>query len=135
MADKERGPLLTTFAALFGLLAISNFSKPLTQGASHGQAGFMFFGTKTYGLANAILGPAFGLYLAIYAVGIWKQKKFALYMAWPYAAYVILNLALFVIKNPSGFGGAVFGLIYSTVAIGVSLGSAIALTRRNTDLS
>lgn len=57
----KRGPLLTTFAALFVLLALSNISKPL----SGGRAGFVFFGTKTAGVANAVLGPAFGMFLLI----------------------------------------------------------------------
>jgi hypothetical protein len=47
-----RGPILTVFSILFALLAVSNFSKPL----SRGRAGFVFFGTKTSGLANAVLG-------------------------------------------------------------------------------
>jgi hypothetical protein len=87
-----------TFAVLFALLALSNISKPL----SGGRAGFVFLGTKTAGVTNAILGPAFGIFLLIYALGIWRQKRWAVPMAWAYAAYVLVNLALFIIKAPEG---------------------------------
>jgi len=56
--ETNRGPVLTTFAILFVLLALSNLSKPL----SGGRAGFVFFGTKAAGAANAVLGPAFGIF-------------------------------------------------------------------------
>ncbi len=51
--ETRRGSILTTLAVLFALLALSNISKPL----SGGRAGFVFLGTKTAGMANAILGP------------------------------------------------------------------------------
>src|SRR5215813_14826318 len=104
-----RGPILTVFAILFALLAVSNFSKPL----SRGRAGFVFFGTKTTGLANAILGPAFGIFLLVYALGIWRQKRWAVPMAWAYAAYVPINLALFIIKTPDRSQSPLFGLVYT----------------------
>ncbi|HKN01546.1 MAG TPA: hypothetical protein VJX23_13605 [Candidatus Binataceae bacterium] len=129
--ETRRGPVLTTFAVLFALLAISNFSKPL----SGGRAGFVFFGTKTTGVANAILGPAFGIFLLVYAVGIWRQKRWAVPMAWVYAAYVPINMTLFTIRTRQGFGSLLFGLAYVAIAIGVSWGSAILLTRRRPRLT
>lgn len=123
--ETKRGPVLTTFAALFALLALSNISKPL----SGGRAGFVFLGTKTAGVANAILGPAFGIFLLIYAAGIWWQKRWALPMAWLYAAYVPINLTLFTIKTRERWQSPAFGLAYVAVALGVSWGSAILLTR------
>jgi uncharacterized membrane protein (DUF2068 family) len=125
--ETKRGPVLTTLAALFTLLALSNISKPLS-------AGFVFFGTKTAGMANAILGPAFGVFLLIYALGIWRQKRWAVPMAWVYAAYVPINLALFTIKTPERWQSPAFGLAYVAVALGVSWGSAILLTRRRARL-
>ena len=128
--ESKRGPVLTIFAALFALLALSNIWKPL----SGGRAGFVFLGTKTAGLANAILGPAFGIFLLIYAAGIWWQKRWAVPMAWVYAAYVPVNLTLFTIKTPERWQSPVFGLAYVAVALGVSWGSAILLTRRRARL-
>jgi len=56
----SRGAVLTVFAILFVVLAISNFSKPFHLDS---RAGFVFFGVKTSGIANDILGPAFGVWL------------------------------------------------------------------------
>lgn len=129
--ESRRGPVLTTFVVLFVLLAVSNISKPL----SRGRAGFVFLGTKTSGVANAILGPAFGIFLLIYAAGIWMQKRWAIPMAWAYAAYVPINLVLFTIKTPQRWQSPFFGIVYAAIALGVSWGSAILLTRRRSRLS
>jgi len=129
--ETQRGPVLTTFAILFTLLGISNLLKPL----SRGQAGFVFFGTKTAGLENAILGPAFGIFLLVYAFGIWRQKRWTVPMAWAYAAYVPVNMFLFTMKAPEKWGSPLFGLGYAAVALGVSWGSAILLTRRRAHLT
>ncbi|SRR5216684_2378650 len=129
--ETRRGPVLTTFAVLFALLALSNISKPL----SGGRAGFVFLGTKTAGVANAMLGPVFGIFLLIYAVGIWQQKRSAVPMAWVYAAYVPVNLVLFTLKTPERWQSPVFGLVYAAIALGVLWGSAILLTRRRAHLN
>jgi hypothetical protein len=128
--DTRRGPVLTTFAVLFALLALSNISKPL----SGGRGGFVFFGTKTAGAANAVLGPAFGIFLLIYAAGIWQRRRWAVPMAWAYAAYVPINLVLFTIKTPEKWPSPLFSLAYVAIALGVSWGSAILLTRRRPQL-
>src|SRR5262249_28846600 len=132
MADRTRGPVLTTFAVLFAILAVSNFLKPFHLDPN---AGFVFFGMKTRGLANAILGPAFGLMLVVYAIGIWGLRRWALPIACAYAAYVVVNLLLFSVRN----GGAnqppgLFMLTYIAIAVGVSSGSAILLYRRRSEL-
>jgi hypothetical protein len=129
--ETKRGPVFTVFASLFALLALSNLSKPF----SGGHAGLVFLGTKTAGLANDILSPAFGIYLLVYAWGIWTQKRWAIPMAWAYAVWVPINMALFTMKTPQNWGSPVFGLVYMTIAIGVSWGSAILLTRNRATLS
>jgi hypothetical protein len=129
MDSSRRGRLLTTFAVLFGLLAISNFLKPLQIGA---QTGFVLFGERLSGTPNTIAGPLFGLFLAAYALAIWRMRRAALPMSWLYATYVLLNLVLYTVRTPqpSGVGHLLFGLVYSAVALGVSVGAAVALTRR-----
>ncbi len=131
--EKKRGAILTIFAVLFGLLAISNFMKPLRMSPD---VGFVFLGTKLSGVANAIMGPLFGLLLAAYAYGIWTMRKFALPIAYFYAAYVILNLILYVAKNHGSQTepqSSAF-IFYPIIAIGVSSGAAIILHRRKADL-
>ena len=133
MADSSRGGVLTICAVLFALLAVSNFLKPLHLDPN---AGFVFLGVKTHGIANAILGPAFGALLAAYAFGIWRMRRWALPIAYAYAAYVILNLSLFSIRNAGSPGQPppVFMAGYIVVAIGVSAGSAVLLHRRRHEL-
>ncbi len=97
-----RGAVLTVFAVLFVVLAISNFSKPFHLDP---RAGFVFFGVKTSGIANDILGPAFGVWLLVYAIGIWRMRPWALPLGYAYAAYVITNLVLFTIRTGVVPGG------------------------------
>lgn len=135
MSASTRGRALTTFAVLFALLALSNFLKPFRlEGAD---TGFVFFGTRLSGAANAILGPAFGAYLLAYAAGIWRMKRYAVPMANGYAAYVIINIALFAMKNPTPAGAAyiAFVAVYSIAAIGGSVAAAVLLGRRRADLT
>jgi hypothetical protein len=135
MPAHSRGPWLTTAAVLFAILAVSNALKPLEIGA---QTGFVFLGKRLTGTPNLVLGPLFAAYLAIYAVGIWRMKRYALPMAWLYAAYVVVNLVLFNFRTPpppgAGVGWRVFGLVYAAVAIGVSAGTARILAKRAHEL-
>jgi len=133
MERKSRGAILTIFAICLGLMAVSNFLKPLK--LSH-SAGFVFFGIKLSGIANAIVGPIFGVILAVLVYGIFAMRRFALPLAWFYAGYVILNLLLFTLRTfgtpdmpPLGFW-----MLYILVAVGVSSGTPIILTQRRAEL-
>jgi hypothetical protein len=130
----ERGRALTTFAILFGILAISNLLKPLQIGGD--QTGFVFFGNRLSGTANTIAGPIFGVFLAVYAYGIWTMRRWALPMGHAYATYVIINLMLWSLNDPNekNAGYILFGVVYAVIAIGVSLGSAVLLTKRKAEL-
>jgi hypothetical protein len=135
MADSsKRGQALTVFAILFVLLAVSNFTKPLHLSADQG---FVFFGQRLTGFWNAVLGPLFGVFLLVYAYGIWNMKRFAMPMGHAYATYVILNLIIFSMSNPSPetTGEKIFVTVYAIIAIGVSVGSAAILTKRKDELS
>jgi len=134
MAAANRDPVLSIFAVLFALLALSNFSKPLL---ADNQVGFVFFGQRLTGTANVIAGPLFGIYLLVYAWGIWRMKRFAIPMGHAYALYVVLNLLLYMSKNPRPPGASyiIFMTVYTLVAIGVSVGSAILLTKRKAELT
>jgi len=135
MPQAQRGRALSIFAVLFALLALSNLLKPLRLGGD--QTGFVLFGSRLSGVANTIVGPLFGVFQLVYAYGIWTMRRFALPMGHAYATYVILNLILFSFRNtvPDTMGYKVFGAVYSAIAIGVSLGAAVLLTRRKTELT
>lgn len=133
MAQAERGNVLTVFAILFAILAVSNLLKPLQLNES---TGFVLFGSRLSGMPNTIAGILAGLYLLVYAYGIWHMKRFVVGMAHAYALYVILNLLLFMYSDDVEAGElGLFYLLYSVVAIGVSLGSAIILTKRKAELA
>ena len=108
--ERSRGPVLTTLAVLMGLLALSNFSKPLGQAMQpESDAGFVFLGHRLHGAANAVMGPLFGVLLA---------------------AYVVVNLVLFVMSAPPAQNQSLaFMAAYTAVAIGVSAGGAWYLYR------
>lgn len=126
----SRGLILTLLAIGMGLLAISNLSKPITQMLSpESNSGFVFFGTRLQGLSNAIVGPLFGVFLAIYAYGVWTLKRWAVPLAVGYGVYVIVNVILFVRNLPADQGGNVFGWVYVVLAIGISSGGAWYLWR------
>ena len=135
MPQAQRGRALSIFAVLFALLAVSNLLKPFKFGGD--QTGFVLFGSRLSGLANTIVGPLFGIFQLVYAYGIWTMKRFALPMAHAYALYVVLNLFLFNERNttPDTVGYKIFGVVYSAVAIGVSLGAAVLITRRKAELT
>jgi hypothetical protein len=136
MPDRSRGAVLTIFALLFVLMAISNFGKPFSHNPG---VGFVFFGTRLSGMRNIIIAPIFGILLIVYAYGILAMRKFALPLGVAYAAYVIVNMPLFLIRY---HGSPVmqehswaYLVPYPFVAIGVSSGAAALLYRRKADLT
>lgn len=135
MGESKRGALLTTIAILFAILAITDIVKPLKlEGPT---TGLVFFGTRQTGIANAILGPLMGLILLFYAAGIWRMRRYAMVLAWLYAVYVIVNLVLYTQLNPPAKtqGEMIFGIVYMILAITITVGTAITLTRRRTELA
>jgi hypothetical protein len=136
MANQRSGAALTIFAILFALMAISNFGKPLSH---HAGVGFVFLGMRLSGVSNMIIAPIFGIILAVYVYGILAMRKFALQIGVIYAAYVIINMILFLAKYR---GTAVmqehswaYLIPYPFIAIGVSSGAAVLLYRRKADLA
>ena len=134
MPTNGRDRALTVIAVLFVVLAVSNFMKPLQLGRD---TGFVFLGRRLAGTPNAVIGPLFGLYLLVYAIGIWNMRRWALPMGVAYAGYVVLNLILYSVRTPQppGAGYVVFGIVYSAIAIGVSAGAVWLLARRRPALS
>jgi hypothetical protein len=65
------------------------------------------------------------------------MRGFAVGMAHAYALYVMLNLLMFMFRDAEGADqlGIVGSIVYSSVAAGVSLGSAIMLTKRKAKLA
>ncbi|PYP66060.1 MAG: hypothetical protein DMD36_18040 [Gemmatimonadetes bacterium] len=137
MNNPDRGSRLTVLALLFGLLAVSDLAKPLEASLGGGlRPGFVLFGHRLSGTANAVVGPLFGLYLLVYAAGIWRMRRWALPIGVVYAIYVIVNLTLFTFRDPEPMHeGVLFGVIYAVVAVGVSWGAVWLLSQRRAALT
>ena len=136
MPSRERGTALTLLAIVLALLAVTDVLKPLRlEGAD---TGLVFLGRRITGPASAVAGVAVGAFLLTYAVGVWGLRRWALPVAWAYAAYVTLNLVLFPVRTPqppdAGIGYAIFGVVYTILAIGGSVACAVLLGRRRADL-
>lgn len=143
-AEPQRGRILSIFAVLFTLLAILDLLKPLgfegrvisdllkPFGFEGSETGFVFLGRRLSGPANAIMGPLFGIFLLVYAFRIWRLRRSAVVMGYVYAAYVIINLTLFNLRNPvpPGIGYLIFGIVYAIAGIGVSCGAVYLLSQR-----
>jgi hypothetical protein len=135
MADSRRSGALTTLAILFAILAVSDILKPFhLEGPT---TGLVFFGKRLSGVPDAILGPILGIILLTYAAGIWRMRRYALYLGFAYAIYVTINLIVFTATNPPppSRGEIIFGIVYSIVALVFSWGTAILLRRSKADLT
>ena len=135
MANSRRGGFLTTMAILLVVLAIEDVLKPFhLEGPT---TGLVFFGRRLSGMPDAILGPLLGIFLLIYAAGIWRMRRYALYLGFAYAIYVTINIVLFTATNPmpTQRPDQIFGIVYSVLAITFSWATAIALNRHKADLS
>jgi len=132
---RSRDPALIVLAAVMAVLAASNFWKPIAQRmAPESNTGFVFFGTRLHGAANAVMGPLFGVILAAYAYGAWTRRRWVVPIAVAYALYVIANLILFTLMTPADQMPPRLGMLaYAAVAIGVSSWGALHLwSRRET---
>ena len=135
MAESRRGGVFTTLAILFGILGVIDILKPFhLEGET---TGLVFFGQRLTGTADAIMGPALGIILLIYAAGIWRMRRYALYLGFAYALYVTLNLGLFQMRNPPPPSQTerIAGFIYVILALAFSWGTAILLSRRKGELA
>src|SRR5262249_50161564 len=124
---RERGAFLTTMAVLFGVLAVSNFTKALQFLSVNG--GIVIFGVKMEGVAaNALLGPLMGIVLGTYAIGLWRLAAWVWPLSAVYAFYVPTNLVLFWYRATGPDIPSVgFMLMYLTFALGGSIGTALYL--------
>ena len=98
--------------------------------------GIVVLGLRHTGPERIVLGVLFAAFLLLYAAGIWRMKRYAMVVAWIYAIYMIVNVPLYVMRNPAPptLGGMIFAIVYLILAVVITSSSAIALTRRRTEL-
>ncbi len=144
-ARTGRGRLLTAVAVLLPVAALVDLLKAFTTAPPPGHrlleskmppTGIVVLGVRHTGADATVLGLLLAAILFFYALGIWKMKRWAVTVGWVYAAYVMLNVTLFAIRNPAPPtpGAMLFAIVYMSVAILLTTGAAIALTRRRAEL-
>jgi len=123
----RRGPFLTVMAVLFGILALSDFTKALQHLQDPGHLGMVVFGVRVETVAaNVILGGLLGTVLAAYAYGLWTLRRWVAPLSAVYAFWVPLNLVLFWYRQTGPDVPPVAGLLgYLAVALGGSIGTAL----------
>ena len=125
---RKRGPFLTAMAALFTLLATSNFTKAL-QHLRDPKLGIVIVGVRFESVpSNLLLGAAMGVVVAAYAYGLWRLRPWVVPLSIAYAFYVPVNLALFWYfqtgPDVPPLGGI---LVYLAIAFTGSIGTALYL--------
>jgi len=128
-----RGPLLTVLAILFALAAIQDILKPLhLEGPT---TGLVFLGTRLSGSGNLVMSVVLAIFLASYAVGVWRMNKYAVTLAFIYAVYVVFNIVVFSIKYAGENNGSpAFQLGFTIGALAIPWACAILLWRRRDEL-
>jgi hypothetical protein len=117
--------LLRVCAVLIGLRALTNVFKPFGAGS-----GLVFFGALLTGWANTVVAPLLGVFMLVYAYGLWNVRRFALPMGIAYGIFVVLNLALFPLVH--GLAGNLPPLGYvafAAVGAGITWGAVWLLAR------
>jgi len=90
----ERGAVLSIIAVLMAVLAFSDFTKAFQHFTP--TVGLVVFGHRTRSVTgNVVGGAAIGLFLTAYSYGLWTRRRWVLALAYCFAVYVPLNLALF----------------------------------------
>ena len=133
MNRPARGIALTILALLFGLAAIQDILKPLhLEGPT---TGLVFLGTRLSGAANLVMSIVLALFLAAYAVGVWRMSRYALTLAFIYAVYVVINIVIFPLKYAGENNGSpAFQIAFVIGAIAIPWAAAILLWRRRAEL-
>jgi hypothetical protein len=136
MARPKPGVVLTILALIFVVAAVQSLLKPYGTGPT---SGFMLFGFRTDGLLEAIVARVHAALMLGLAFGIWRLKRYALYILLVYTPYVLLNLILFTLRydwrSPGEIPVPLVATIYSLIALGVPGGTAYLLSRRRPELS
>jgi hypothetical protein len=83
------------------------------------------------------LGWLLAAFLFILAIGVWRMRRYARVMADCYAAYVLLNVAIYAIVHPLPGTSAdlTFALLYETIAVAGAWMLAILLRRERAYLT
>ena len=117
---------MRVLALLIGLRALTDVFKPFITGQR-----LVFLGVFLDGWRQAVVAPLLGIFMLIYAYGLWSTRPFALPMGIAYALFATLNLIAFGVINgpPAGFGWGGYAL-FAAIGLAVSWGAVLLLLRQ-----
>lgn len=122
--------LVRGFAVLFGVFALLSFLTPLGVAA---ETGVVFLGKRLAGAPNLIAAWSLAVFLACYAVALWRRKAAALPLGIAYVSYLHLNLhysLLFTFRDGQPpFSSAPMFAISTIVALGGAWGAVAVMLR------
>ena len=113
MNEKQRRTILRVLAVLIVLRALTNVFKPFVPGSA-----LVFFGKLLSGVPNVILSEVVGIFMLVYAYGLWQRRRFALPMGIAYAIFVAFNVALFPFVTGITTGGPFGYFFFAVIAVG-----------------
>jgi hypothetical protein len=127
-ASKRRGIFVSVMAALFVVLAVSDFTKVIQHANNPAVGGLVILGHKFHrASANLTLGPLFGLFLLTYAYGLWNMSRWVIPISVFYAFYVPVNMVLFWSLHQLSPPTVRFIVFYLFVSLTGSIGTALYL--------
>src|SRR5258706_11739550 len=91
--------VLRVLAALIAVRSLGNLGKPLGTGS-----GLVFLGYLLTGPVMWVLAPLLGLYMLVWAYGLWHLRAVAVPMGLAYSALVVVNVIGFPLHQslPAG---------------------------------
>jgi len=115
--------LRRVLAVLIALRSLGNFGKRFGTGS-----GLVVFGRLLP--PDTLLAPTLGVYMVVYAIGLWSARPFALPLGVLYALFVTANLVLFPIVTglPPGIRPWMYG-VYVVFGLAI-VWAAVWLLRR-----
>jgi hypothetical protein len=118
--------MMRVLAVLIGLRALTDVFKPLIAGQR-----LVFLGVFLDGWRQAVVAPLLGIFMLVYAYGLWSARPFALGMGVAYAVFATVNLIAFGVINgpPAGFGWGGYAL-FAAIGLAVSWGAVLLLVRQ-----
>ncbi len=131
---EQRGALLTILAVLFALGAIQDFLKPFRFEGPN--TALVVMGTRLHGPLNIVMSIVLGIFLAIYAAGVWRMSRYALILALIYAAHVTINIIVFPIRYRGEDNGPILlQVMFTVLALAIPWTAATVLWRRRAELA
>ena len=121
----QRLVVLRVLAALFALRSLGNLGKPLGTGT-----GLVFLGYLLTGPVMWLLAPLLGLYMLVWAYGLWTLRGYAVPMGLAYLALVVVNVIGFPLHQslPPGATLPMYG-VYALIAVGAPALAIVILIR------